>query len=162
MALSRPGLLFAWLWAATALPAAALATPDDVILAKSAPDVVVIWRINAFVREIAPRKLSDAGFSRALIAHGAAILAMEVAKEPAARTASLRLVYFHEENDPRYKIETLGGVDRVGAISADAATLARHAARWRQRLNRGDVPKEFHVELDRGVLAEVERPQPAP
>ncbi len=134
----------------------ASAASTDLIFARAAPDMIVIWRVNAFATSLADRKLSDDAFVDALEAHAESIMATRVATEPAARTIEVRLVYVHDENDPRYHVETLGGVDRIGTLKASADDVKRAGASWERELASGHVPAALHVEIDHDFVTKLE------
>ncbi len=142
----------------TALRAVADDTQPDVILARTRPDVVLVWKINATLSALAEKHLSSAALGAALTARGEAIMAARAAgaQKPSA-SVTLKLMYFHDAADPRYKIETLAGISPVGSMSASAGAL-QHDAQWRRLLARGKTPSALHVTLDRSALANVTSP----
>jgi hypothetical protein len=134
----------------------ASAASTDLIFARAAPDMIVIWRVNAFATSLAARKLSDDAFVGALEAHAETIMATRVATDPAAQTIEVRLVYVRDENDPRYHVETLGGVDRIGTLEASAGDVKRAGASWERELASGHVPTALHVDIDHDLVTKLE------
>ncbi len=143
---------------ATALCAVADDTQPDVILARTRPAVVLVWKINATLSDLTEKHLSSAGLGAALTTRGEAIMAARAqgAETPSAPVI-LKLMYFHDAADPRYKIETLAGISPVGSMSASAGAL-RHDAQWRLLLAKGKTPSGLHVTLDRSALTNITSP----
>jgi len=134
---------------------AAQDTTSDLIVARTEPTIVLIWRTNAALDALGARHLTGKALYNAFLAQAEDVLASHVPPSaPAGRIATLRLVYFHDADDPRYKIETLAGIDTLGTLSARAGDLRAYRHAWQRSLGAGRTPAALTASVARD---EVER-----
>lgn len=138
--------------------AVALACPhracaeDDVILAATEPDVVLVWKTNATIAASLAQHVAGEELARRMLARAETLMVAHAATDSSGRV-TLKLVYFHDGGpDPSYKIETVAGIDRIGSLEARAADLRAHADEWRRELAAGKTPAGLTVTLDRSFL----------
>jgi len=125
---------------------------DDVILAATEPDVVLVWKTNATIAASIAQHVAGEELARRMLARAETLMAAHAEPDSAGRVI-LKLVYFHDGGpDPSYKIETVAGIDRIGSLEAGAADLRAHAAAWQHALASGKTPTGLKVTLDRSFL----------
>lgn len=125
---------------------------DDVILAATEPDIVLVWKTNATIAASLAQHVAGEELARRMLARAETLMAAHDPPDSSGRI-TLKLVYFHDGGpDPSYKIETVAGIDRIGSLEAGAAELRAHADAWRRALASGKTPAGLTVTIDRRFL----------
>ncbi|HYW54203.1 MAG TPA: hypothetical protein VE826_09545 [Dongiaceae bacterium] len=116
------------------------APKGNVMLAKTQPNVVLIWDATPQLVELLNAKKPSDDTLHALEADALAIMA-ERAK-PATETVTIRVVYNRtSEVNKAYVSATLQGVEKLFTMAAPRAEVLKNAAAWKSQLAGGSTPK---------------------
>jgi hypothetical protein len=122
------------------------APKGNVMLAKTQPNVVLIWDATPQVVDLVNAKKPNDETLHALEADAFAIMA-ERAK-PATETVTIRVVYQRTaEVNKAYVSATLQGVEKLFTMTAPRADVLKNAAAWKSQLAAGATPKGVVVTL---------------
>ncbi|HEX3464747.1 MAG TPA: hypothetical protein VHS78_11925 [Candidatus Elarobacter sp.] len=131
--------------AALALPAAA----DDigtVVIAKPAPDVLLLWDATPVVTRIVAEKTDRTAALQRLESSALELLAKRTTALKAARTLTVRVVYQKTGAvSPVYGTPTYEGVERVFELSGRPEDVHSKATAMERDLTAGRVPAGLHV-----------------
>ncbi len=125
--------------AACTLPAAAAdALPKGtVIVAKTAPEALLVWDASPAVADLVQAKTAEPDGLHALESDALQILAARAASLRAKRV-QLRVVYTRSGAvSAVYNAATFAGVERVMVLSAARDDIASHAAAWQAAARTG-------------------------
>jgi len=112
----------------------------NVILAGTRPGIVLVWKTNSAIDELSSKHVQGGQLYGAVVAHTEHILRARIPQSAGPDVATIRLVYFYDAMDTRYKIETVSGIDTLGAISAKSSDLVAHDSAWNAQLEAGRTP----------------------
>jgi hypothetical protein len=140
--------------ASAVVPAGADQATPGLIVARTRPTLVLLWNTNAAAAAAASSLHGDA-LVREIVAQAAQIVA-DRAKAAAPETSEIELDLLYAApggTDPRYNVDTLGNIARVGRLSASATEAASAGDGWATAVRGGHPPKALHVTLDQASLA---------
>jgi hypothetical protein len=158
----RPRLSAAFAILVALFACAGVAWGDDesqnVILAKVQPDTVLIWKINAAVSELLELGVTGEAFNDALLSRAERIMSDRArGQRGKASRITLQMVYFQDGGaDPRYRVETVAGINRIGSLSATMDDVARLGADWIKELATGQTPPQLHIDVNRALLNQLQ------
>jgi hypothetical protein len=131
---------------------AAAGAESGVILARTTPDIVIIWRVNESVSAARQTHPSLEALREALTSQALGVMLRTLPAGAQPKTAvTVKLVYFNDGGyDPNYRIETVSGVRRIGEVASTVEALHRDAKRWQVELAKAHAASglEAHFEPD--------------
>jgi hypothetical protein len=127
---------------------------SDVILARAAPDVVLIWRANDAIADAVGKHLAVSEIQRSLALAGLERMVAALPADAASdHTVTLKIVYFNDGGyDPNYRIATVSGVRRIGELSSDIGKLRRSHARWQTQIERSGSAPGLSLHFEAGAF----------
>ncbi len=134
-------------------------TTPGLIVARTRPVLVLLWNTNAAVTAAPADEHGDA-LVRDIVAQAAQIVADHAKTAPSeAKTIELDLLYARPGGmDPRYNVDTLASIARVGHLVARLPDALADGAAWPAAIRDGRTPKGLHVTLDDAKLAPLRTP----
>ena len=117
------------------------AVPGHAIVARTAPDALVIWDATADVTSIVKDKVSDTDAASRLERDALRVLASTADRLKRAKTVTVRVIY-NKTGDvsPVYGSPTFAGVERFANLTVDAADVSGDKDKWRDLSDKAPVP----------------------
>ncbi len=133
------------------------AADSDVILARAAPDVVLIWRANDVIAGEIGKHLALPDLERQLELDALERMNSGLPADAAPEhTVTLKIIYFNDGGyDPNYRIATVSGVRRIGELSAQIGELRRSRAHWQAQIERNGSPAGLTLRFEAGAFDDI-------